>query len=82
MLPGLSFISVRIRITTDSQETIKWSAQGIGRLIGSGKTSFRVSMFFSTSSTEKLSSLNNAVSVFEHEIDEAGNTASKVWEWK
>jgi hypothetical protein len=26
--------------------------------------------------------LNNLVGVFEYEVDEAGNTQYKVWEWK
>jgi hypothetical protein len=30
----------------------------------------------------KLSFLNNAVGVFESEIDVAGNFSEKLWEWK
>jgi hypothetical protein len=41
-----------------------------------------VRLFFKTSSTGKLSFLNNLTGVFEYEADEAGNTLEKVWEWK
>jgi hypothetical protein len=73
--------------TTDDKEMATWTGQGIGRISSSGKTSFRGSLFFriiypQLSSSRKLSVLNNAVGVFEYEVDEIGNTFSKVWEWK
>jgi hypothetical protein len=41
-------------------------------------------LFYKTkgSAGGKLSFLNNLVGVFEHEVDELGNTTGKVWEWK
>jgi hypothetical protein len=59
-------------------------AYGIGRFSGPGrKISFRGSVYYRTSSTEgKLASINNLVGVFEYEVDEAGNSRAKVWEWK
>ncbi len=68
--------------TKDAQEMATWTGQGIGRFTGPGRISFRGSLFFITSSTGKLSFLNNLVGVFEYEVDELGNSQSKVWEWK
>ena len=44
----------------------------------------RGSLFYKTKSSAggKLSFLDNLVGVFEHEVDELGNTTGKVWEWK
>jgi hypothetical protein len=47
-----------------------------------GRVSYRGSLFFRANSTGKLSFLNNIVTVFEYEVDESGNTAAKMWEWK
>jgi hypothetical protein len=70
--------------TKDGKELATWTGQGIGRFTGSGKISFRGSLFFRTTSTGegKLSSLNNLVGVFEYEVDEQGNVLSRVWEWR
>ena len=40
------------------------------------------SVFYSTSSTGKLASLNNLIGVFEVVIDAEGNFSEKTWEWK
>jgi hypothetical protein len=66
----------------DSGETATYTAQGIGKFVGSGRKSFRGSLFFSSLSTGKLAFLNNLVGVFEDEVDEAGNTWAKAWERK
>ena len=72
--------------TRDGHEMATWTGQGIGRSTGSGKISFRGSLFFQTPSAAKeggkLSFLNNLVGMFEYEVDEMGNCSSKVWEWK
>ena len=72
--------------TRDRHEMATWTGRGIGRFTGSGKISFRGSLFFQTPSAAKeggkLSFLNNLVGVFEYEVDEMGNCSSKVWEWK
>jgi hypothetical protein len=72
--------------TRDGHEMATWTGQGIGRFTGSGKISFRGSLFFQTPSAAKeggkLSFLNNLVGVFEYEVDEMSNCSSKVWEWK
>jgi hypothetical protein len=57
--------------------------RGIGQFTdGWKKVKFRGSFFYRASSTGKLAFLNNLVGVFEYEVDEAGNTQYKVWEWK
>ena len=69
-------------MTNDRTEIATWKGAGIGRMSGAGKVSFRGAIYFSTISTGKLAYLNNVVGVFEYEVDEAGNTSAKVWEWK
>ena len=63
-------------------DMIAWTAQGIGNFTSPGKIRFRGSVFFRMSLTGKLSSLDNALGVFEHESDDMGNTSTTVWEWK
>lgn len=48
------------------------------------QTTWRGSAFYqSSSSTSKISFLNNIVGVFETEVDDdSGNIIQKVWEWK
>ena len=65
-----------------SGETATWTGQGVGRLTEGGRVSYRGSLFFRVNSTGKLSFLNSIVTVFEYEVDESGNTAGKMWEWK
>ena len=71
-------------ITTDgSAEMATEIGRGIGRFTDGGKkVRFRGSFFYRASSTGKVAFLNNLVGVFEYEVDEAGNTRHKVWEWK
>ena len=70
--------------TKDGQGMATWTGQGIGRFTAPGKISFRGSVFYRTTSTGggKISFLNNVVGVFEYEMDEQGNSSTKVWEWK
>ena len=70
-----------IIMTIDGTEIATWKGSGIGRMSAGGKVSFRGAIYWSTASTGKLASLNNVVGVFEYEVDEAGNTSTKVWEW-
>ncbi|MGC2382502.1 MAG: hypothetical protein WA631_05280 [Nitrososphaeraceae archaeon] len=56
--------------------------KGIGRIDPTGNINWRGSLFFSTSSTDKLASLNNLIAVFEAVIDAEGNFSEKTWEWK
>lgn len=56
--------------------------EGIGRGDSSGSINWRGSLFFSTTSTGKLVSLNNLIAVFEAIIDAEGNFSEKTWEWR
>ncbi|MGD1838922.1 MAG: hypothetical protein ACPKPY_12805 [Nitrososphaeraceae archaeon] len=60
---------------------VTFKGYGIGITNESGKTSFRGSNFYKTSSTT-LSIIDNFVGIFEYEVDESGNSQVKVWEWK
>ena len=63
-------------------ELATYTGEGIGRIDPSGSMNWRGSVFYSTSSTGKLPSLNNLLGVFEVVIDAEGNFSEKTWEWK
>jgi hypothetical protein len=67
-------------ITADG-EGITWRGSGSGKLLPGGAISYRGILYYRTPS-QKLARLNNACGVFEYEVDAAGNTTAKVWEWK
>ncbi|MBV9343113.1 MAG: hypothetical protein JO159_19775 [Acidobacteria bacterium] len=67
-------------ITADG-EPIMWKGSGAGKLLAGGAVSYRGILYYRTPS-QKLARLNNACGVFEYEVDAAGNTTSKVWQWK
>jgi hypothetical protein len=62
-------------------EGITWTGSGLGKLGLGGAISYRGILYYRTTS-EKFSHLNTVAGVFEYEVDAAGNTHSKVWEWK
>jgi hypothetical protein len=67
--------------TTSDGEGITWTGTGVGHFGAGGSVSYRGMLFFRTTS-QKLSRLNNACGAFEYEVDAAGATVSKTWEWK
>jgi hypothetical protein len=67
--------------TTSDGEGVVWTATGSGKFGPGGSVSYRGMLFFKTTS-QKLAKLNHACGVFEYEVDGAGNTTSKIWEWK
>ena len=69
-----------VMITADG-EPILWKGSGAGKIVAGGAVSYRGILYYRTSS-QKLARLNNACGVFEYEVDAAGNTTAKVWEWK
>ena len=69
-----------ISITQDG-ESITWTGTGVGKFGAAGAVSYRGMLFFRTAS-QKLVRLNNACGAFEYEVDSAGATVSKIWEWK
>jgi hypothetical protein len=62
-------------------EIVTWKGIGVGRFGAAGAVSYRGTLSYSTTSA-KLARLNGIAGVFEFEVDAAGNTSSKIWEWK
>ena len=62
-------------------EAASWKARGLGRFTDAGGASWRGSVLWMTAS-EKWTSLNNVVGVFEFEQDADGNTQTTTWAWK
>jgi hypothetical protein len=67
---------------TGESELATYTGEGIGRIDPSGSTNWRGSVFYSTSSTDKLAAINNLIGVFEVVIDVQGKFSEKTWEWK
>ena len=66
---------------TPDGDGITWKGSGVGKFGLGGSVSYRGVLYYRTPS-QKLARLNNVCAVFEYEVDPAGNTSSKVWEWK
>lgn len=62
-------------------EVVTWKGIGTGKLKPGGAVSYRGALTFSATS-QRLSRLNLIAGVFEFDVDEAGNTATQIWEWK
>lgn len=60
-------------------DAITWTGSGRGKLLPGGAVSYR-GMLFYRSPSPKFAHLSTGA--FEYEVDAAGNTHSKVWEWK
>ncbi len=73
---GLGIVS-----TTDGKEMSTWTSQGIQNTTND-KSLLRGSAFYTTTSTGNLALLNNMMTIFKSETDEAGNISNKEWEWK
>lgn len=69
-----------LMMTADG-EGITWKGSGAGKFGPGGSVSYRGILYYRTAS-QKLARLNNMCGAFEYEVDAAGNTTSKVWEWK
>jgi 5-keto 4-deoxyuronate isomerase len=70
---------VTVKGSNDEMATVK--AQGISKLRDSSKVVFG-SNFYHSSTTGKLSFLNNLVGIHEASVDKDENILYKVWEWK
>ncbi len=66
---------------TQDGEAVTWTGTGLGAFGTGGTVSYRGMLYYRTASP-KLARLNNTSAAFEFEADAAGNTSSKVWEWK
>ena len=62
-------------------EVVSWKGSGLGKIGAGGALSYRGMLYFQTASQE-LARLNNLCGAFEYEVDPAGATVSKIWEWK
>ena len=60
---------------------VTWRGIGTGTVGEGGALSYRGTLTFETASTE-LSRLNGIAGAFEFDVDAAGNTQTKIWEWK
>jgi hypothetical protein len=67
-------------MTTAEGEMITWKGSGVGKFGTGGAISYRGMLYYRTPS-QSLARLNNACGVFEYEVDPAGSTTTKVWEW-
>lgn len=69
-------------VMTRDGDTLTWTGTGVGKPTGKGSAaSWRGALYFQTSS-QRLAGLNKMATLFEHEVDENGNTSTKMWEWK
>ncbi|HTV03826.1 MAG TPA: hypothetical protein VME86_00550 [Acidobacteriaceae bacterium] len=66
---------------TEDGESVTWTGTGAGKFGPGGSVSYRGMIFYRTKS-KKLERINNACGAFEYDVDAAGNTVAKVWEWK
>jgi len=60
---------------------VSWKGIGIGRFKEGGAVSYRGCLVFACSSPT-FTRLNGVAGVFEFEVDTAGKTQTKIWEWK
>lgn len=68
-------------LMTAEGDALTWKGAGVGIFGERGAVSYRGAIFYHSASP-KFSRLNTVAGVFEFETDEAGNTQTKVWEWK
>ncbi len=69
-------------MTTKGGDTIHLTGSASAQSPGPGGTIlYRGTVHFHTTSA-KFSKLNSIAGAFEYDIDPAGNTVAKVWEWK
>jgi hypothetical protein len=68
-------------IMAGESEMAAYTGEGVGSIIASG-IKWRAALFYRTSSTGRLASINNVVGVVEAEVDNEGNFSEKTWEWK
>ena len=82
-VPGQLYGEGRGYLGTADGEGAIWNGHGVGKMSGSGMAmSFRYSVAYQAGATGKLARLNDVLVIGEHEVDEAGNTKTTLWEWK
>lgn len=68
-------------IMAGESEMAAYTGEGVGRITASG-IKWRAALFYRTTSTGRLASINNVVGVVEAEVDNRGNFIERTWEWK
>ena len=69
-------------LMTNEGDSVYWTGKGIGKPTGKGQAAnWRGSVYYKTDS-QKFAKLNDIAAMFEYDVDENGNIAYKVWEWK
>jgi len=69
-------------LVTKEGDVVNLVGSGATRARGSdGSVHYRGAIYFQTTS-QKLSKLNGATGIHEYDVDAAGNTVAKIWEWK
>ena len=70
-----------LTVKNNVKEVIYIQGQGLGKITELGTMRYVGTDFYSTSS-EKLSFMNELVGIFEFELKKSGEYDAKVWEWK
>ena len=68
-------------IMAGESDMAAYTGEAVGRFSSSG-VKWRGSIFYRTSSSGELASLNSVVGLLEAEVDTEGNFSEKTWEWK
>ena len=69
-------------VKDDPSEMATWTGQGIAHYSGQKRIDVGSVFCHTSSTTGKLTFLNNMVGVFEYKADEMGNSEGKIWQWK
>jgi hypothetical protein len=62
-------------------DLVSYTGDGVGKLTSSG-TIWHGAIFYRTSSTSKLSILNDVVGLFKAAMNAEGNFSENIWEWE
>lgn len=68
-------------LMTEDGGAATWRGSGIGILKPGGAVSYRGAIYYQTTHA-KLARLNNCAALFEYDVDAAGQTVGKIWEWR
>ena len=79
---GFADLTGHAVITTTDGEKGTYKFYSLGHADANGTTRDNGAVFFSTTSSGKLSAINDLVIVFKDQIDKAGNGMTIGWEWK
>jgi hypothetical protein len=74
--------NVEIVNINNSSEKATYTFEEIGHRSSDGSMNSNGAAFFGSNATGKLAFLNNAVLIYENQIDKAGNSKTMAWKWK